>query len=114
VTWVEVCAVDRLTPGRGACALVGFREVAIFLLSDKEIFAIDNRDPYSERGVLSRGIVGSRGDRVVVQSPLHKQAFCLHTGVAVDEPHISVEVFPVRIVEGQVEIRDLSRPFAMG
>jgi NAD(P)H-dependent nitrite reductase small subunit len=112
MTWVDVCKVDVLTPGRGACVLVGFREVAIFLLQDGKIFGLDNRDPYCGRGVLSRGIVGSRGERDVVFSPMYKQPFCLRTGVSLEEPQLSVEVFPVRIEDGVVQVRDLSRLFA--
>jgi nitrite reductase (NADH) small subunit len=47
--------------------------------------------------VLSRGIVGDRGGRVTVASPLLKQAFSLEDGSCLDDPRVSVPVYPVRV-----------------
>ena len=76
-TWVPVCRVDDVTPDRGVAALVHGHQVAVFLLSPlpgqdgpTEVYAIDNRDPYSGANVLARGLVGSAGDRPTVASPM--------------------------------------------
>jgi nitrite reductase (NADH) small subunit len=105
MNWTVVCPYARLEPERGAAALVGGVQVALFRLTDGTVHAIGNVDPISGAAVLSRGIVGSRGDRAVVASPMHKQAFDLGTGECLDEAGIAVPVYPVRINEdGMVEL----------
>jgi nitrite reductase (NADH) small subunit len=101
--WVDVCAFDDLVPDRGVAALVGGLQVAVFLV-DGDVFALSNFDPFSEAFVLSRGIVGSRGDRLKVASPVYKQSFDLRTGQCLDDADVSVPVFGVRVVEGRVEV----------
>ena len=104
VGWRSVCPLDRLQPGRGAAALLGGRQVAIFRLADDSVYALDNYDPCGGAPVLSRGIIGDRGGEPVVASPLYKQAFSLVTGQCLDEPERSVRVYPVRVVDGWVHI----------
>ena len=104
-TWVDVCALERITPDRGVCALVGGHQVAVFRLSPSdEVLAISNYDPFSRAHVLSRGIVGSKGDRVKVASPVYKQSFDLRTGECLDDPTARVPTFPVRVVDGRVQV----------
>jgi len=54
--------------------------------------------------VLSRGIVGSRGDAATVASPMYKQAFDLRTDRCLDEPEVAIPTYPVRVHEGIVEV----------
>lgn len=104
-TWVDVCALDDLRPDRGVCALVGDYQVAIFRLSvDDELYAISNYDPFSKAFVLSRGIVGSKGDAPKVASPVFKQNFDLRTGQCLDDPTVSIKTFAVRVECGRVEV----------
>lgn len=77
---VRVCSLDDLETERGRAALVEGEQVALFLLPDGTVQAVDNLDPFSGAHVISRGIVGSRGDAPTVASPLHKQVFDLRTG----------------------------------
>ena len=103
VTWVDVCAVDDLVLDRGVCALVGPYQIAVFRTSpDGELYALSNHDPFSGAFVLSRGIVGSKGDTPKVASPVYKQNFDLRTGQCLDDPSVSVRTFPVRAVDGRV------------
>jgi nitrite reductase (NADH) small subunit len=104
VTWEQVCDVTALTPGRGVCARLAGRDVAVFLLTDGQVFALDDLDPWSGASVLSRGLVGSRGEVDVVFSPMYKQALCLRTGQALDEPDVRVATFAARVVDGMVEV----------
>jgi nitrite reductase (NADH) small subunit len=54
---------------------------------------------------MSRGIVGDRGGRATVQSPIKKQAFALDDGVCLDAPDVAVPVYKTRITgDGLVEI----------
>jgi NAD(P)H-dependent nitrite reductase small subunit len=85
--WTDVCAFDDLQPGRGACALVDEFQVALFRLADDSLYALSNYDPFSDAYVISRGLVGSKGDTPKVASPVYKQSFDLRTG-ATHEEHI--------------------------
>jgi NAD(P)H-dependent nitrite reductase small subunit len=103
--WVPVIEVDRLEPDRGVCALVDGRPVAVFRCApDDVLFAVDDVDPYSGASVLSRGIVGSIGDDIVVASPMHKQRFDLRTGRALDDPDVVIDTFSVRVERGWVVV----------
>jgi len=102
-SWTTVCRLDQLDPGRGVAALLDDgRQVAVFLLDDGSVHAVDQRDPYSGANVMSRGIVGSRGARDVVTSPMLKQAFDLRTGEAVDDPAVRLAVHRVELRDRQV------------
>ncbi|WP_462186017.1 MULTISPECIES: nitrite reductase small subunit NirD [unclassified Frankia] len=100
--WTDICALDDLTPDRGVAALVNGAQVAIFRLSDGPVLAVGNADPIGLANVLSRGLVGSRGDRAVVFSPLHKQAFDLVTGECLDAEGVRLPVYPVQVQDGRV------------
>jgi nitrite reductase (NADH) small subunit len=103
--WVDVCAFDDLVPDRGVAALVGAHQVAVFRVSPgDELYALSNYDPFSRANVLSRGIVGSRGEVPKVASPMYKQAFDLRTGQCLDDPSVSVPTFAVRVVAGRVQV----------
>jgi len=104
VTWTAVCRYDDLQPERGVAALVGGAQVALFRTFDGALYAIGNQDPFTGAFVLSRGIVGSRGDVPTVASPLHKQVFDLRTGACLDDETASVPVFAVRERAGQIEV----------
>lgn len=100
--WTAVCAADDILPNTGVCALVQGRHVAIFRIGNDEFHAIDNIDPQSGASVLSRGLIGSLGDRVVVASPLYKNHFDLRTGECLEAPQNSVRSHAVRVDDGRV------------
>jgi nitrite reductase (NADH) small subunit len=105
--FTAVCRFDDLLPERGVAALVDGRQVAIFRCHDDAVYAVGQRDPFSGANVMSRGIVGSRGESATVASPMFKQAFDLVTGVcldAPDDPSVRIPVYPVRIRAGVVEV----------
>lgn len=105
--WEAICLREDLVPGAGVCALVAQQHVALFYLPGKEesLYAIGNYDPIGEASVLSRGIVGSIGDRLVVASPLYKQHFDLATGECLEEEDVSVPVYEVRLDGDKVLLR---------
>lgn len=103
--WTVICPYEQLEPERGVAALVGGEQVAIFRTHDGSLHAIDNLDPYAGAHVLSRGIVGSRGDAPTVASPMHKQVYDLRTGLCLDHTDLAVRTFPVRCRDGMVEVR---------
>jgi len=77
---VYVCDVAQLTPELGVAAIIGDTQVALFLLSDGALYAVQNLDPFSGASVMSRGITGSKGDIPTIASPIYKQVFSLVTG----------------------------------
>jgi nitrite reductase (NADH) small subunit len=105
MTWTAICPYDVIQPERGVAALLDGAQVAVFRTHDGRLYAIDNVDPFSGAAVLSRGIVGSRGDAPTVASPLHKQVYDLRTGRCLDHPDVSVRTHPVRCRAGHVEVR---------
>ena len=104
MTWTPVCRYDDLQPEHGVAALFGDEQVAIFRTFDGALYAIGNQDPFTGAFVLSRGIVGTRGDIPIVASPLHKQVFNLRTGACLDDPAAGVPVFGVRQRDSHVEV----------
>jgi NAD(P)H-dependent nitrite reductase large subunit/NAD(P)H-dependent nitrite reductase small subunit len=102
--WTSVCALDDILPRSGVCALVNGRQVAVFRIDDA-VFAVDNIDPASGVSALSRGIVGDVKGEQVVASPLYKHHYSLATGRCVEDPGLSVDVHPVRVLDGRVWVR---------
>ena len=104
LSWTAVCAASEILPNTGVCALVEGRHVAVFRIGDSAFHAIDNIDPKSGASVLSRGLIGSLGERVVVASPLYKNHFDLATGECLEEPQHSVRAHAVRIDNHIVQV----------
>jgi nitrite reductase (NADH) small subunit len=102
--WTAVCRYDDLIPERGVAALVDGIAVAVFRTHEGALYALANLDPFSRASVLARGIVGDRGGRATVASPVYKQVFELATGTCLDDPSVSVSTYPVRVVNGVVEV----------
>ena len=109
VSLTPVCAVDAIPLEGGVAALVGGSAVALFRTHSGEVFALSNVDPFSGASVLSRGIVGSRGDAPVVSSPMYKQAFDLRTGACLDDDTVRVASYDVAVADGVVHV-GLARP----
>jgi len=104
-TLLRVCALADLEPERGRAALFGTTQIALFMLADRSVCAVSNLDPYSGANVMSRGIVGSKGDAPTVASPLHKQVFDLRTGECLDtqgKDAQSLRVWTVTIIDDDV------------
>jgi len=117
--WTSVCALDRLEPLWGEAALIDGVQVALVLLPDGSLYAVSNQDPATGSYVMSRGIVGSRGARPTLASPLHKQIYDLETGECFTSADYSLRTFPVRIDHGTVQIQvreqvEASEPAARG
>jgi nitrite reductase (NADH) small subunit len=53
---------------------------------------------------MSRGIVGDRAGRISVQTPIQKQAFAFDDGSCLEDPGVSVPVYPARIRGGHIEV----------
>lgn len=103
--WQKICAVADIVPGTGVCALVGGEQVAVFRPSDnEEVYAINNRDPFAQSNVLSRGLICQHRNELWVASPLKKQRFNLKTGACLEDEKFNITAYSVRVAEGSVEI----------
>ncbi|MFF6874271.1 nitrite reductase small subunit NirD [Streptomyces sp. NPDC012474] len=95
--WFTVCELSALLPGRGVAALLpDGRQAAVFRDRSGELFAIDNRDPFTGAAVLSRGLTGTHQGRPFVASPLLKQRFDLASGQCLDDEAVRVTAYKVR------------------
>ncbi|MBW4617891.1 MAG: nitrite reductase small subunit NirD [Cyanosarcina radialis HA8281-LM2] len=104
--WMRVCALAEIAPNTGVNALLGAEQVAIFRIgSSDEVYAISNFDPFSKAFVLSRGIVGDRKGVLKVASPIYKQNFNLKTGECLDDETVKIPVYPVQVVDEQVQVQ---------
>jgi len=105
VTWTSVCELNALQSEAGVAVLLpDASQVAVFRTFEGSLHAVANVDPFSGAAVLSRGIVGDRGGVAVVVSPIYKQAFDLKTGVCLDDPAVSIAVYPVRVLDDIVQV----------
>jgi nitrite reductase (NADH) small subunit len=104
--WTAACRYDHLIAGRGVGVLLDDgSQAALFRLADGSLHALGNVDPFSGAAVLSRGIVGDRAGRAVVQSPIKKQAFAFDDGSCLDDPRVAVAVYPTRVTaDGNVHV----------
>jgi nitrite reductase (NADH) small subunit len=96
--------LDAIEVEGGVTALVEGAAVAIFRTHDGNVYAMSNYDPFSRASVLSRGILGTRGDVPIVASPMHKQAFDLRTGQCLDDAAVRIPTYDVRVTDGLVHV----------
>jgi nitrite reductase (NADH) small subunit len=102
--WVRACRVEDLEPSWGEAVLLRMRQIAVFLLGPREVYAVSHEDPDGGAPVMARGIVGSRGDRPTVASPLHKQVYDLGTGECFTDSALVLRTYRTRIVGGFIEV----------
>lgn len=102
--WADICPIEVLQPERGVAALVESTQAAVFRTFDDSLYAIANLDPIGKAQVMAHGIVGTRDGAPTVASPLHKQVYDLRTGECLDLPGIRVPTYPIRCVNGRIEI----------
>lgn len=103
--WETVCQITDIQPNTGVCALFHNEQVAIFRVGEtEEVYALSNYDPFSKAYVLSRGLVGDRQGVTKVAAPIYKQNINLQTGEYLDDPEIKIPTYPVRVVNGEVQL----------
>lgn len=99
--WIDVAAVGEIGPGECKTLLMRGVEVAVFNI-DGGFFAIEDECSH-EATPLSDGSV--EGDTVICAK--HGARFSLRNGEALSPPaYEAVAIFPVRIRDGRVEVRD--------
>ncbi|SMF11812.1 assimilatory nitrite reductase (NAD(P)H) small subunit [Cellulosimicrobium cellulans J34] len=116
--WERVCLLRDLLVERGAAALVGGVQVALFRLPDETVRVVQQRDPYSGANVMSRGIVGTRGGVPTVAGPMYKQVFDLTTGRCLETAGYApvqglapdLATWPAEVRDGVVHVRTRPAP----
>ncbi|MWB98293.1 nitrite reductase small subunit NirD [Agromyces seonyuensis] len=111
--WRAVCRLDDLEVGWGEAVLLGGLQLALVLAAPDELYAVSHRDPKTGSHVMARGIVGSRGERPTIASPLLKQVYDLGTGECLSEPGLALETYRTRVVDGRVDV-EVPAPAAPG
>ena len=101
--WHDVCALEDLIEGAGVGALVGGRQIALFLVHGR-VYALDNFDPASRANVLSRGLTGNLQGERVVASPIYKHHFVLTSGRCIEDSTFNVTAYPTRVEDGRVRV----------
>jgi nitrite reductase (NADH) small subunit len=103
--WADVCELAQLEPLWAEAAIVDGEQLALVRMPDGTVYAVSNRDPATGSYVMCRGIVGSRGDRVTLASPLHKQVYDLATGECLTSADLRLQTFETRVESGSVRVR---------
>jgi len=94
---MKICNLSALLPFHGRVAMIEGQQVALFLVPEQGVFAIQNWDPIGRAHVLARGIVGDVGGELCVASPLYKQHFSLRDGRCIEQPDKPVKVWQVAV-----------------
>lgn len=99
-----MCLLEDLEPLWGEAALVDGVQIALVRLPDDSVFAVSQWDPFAGAHVMARGIVGSRGGRPTLASPIHKQSYDLISGECLSQDGLRLSTYDVRIHEDAVEV----------
>ena len=99
--WIDVCAASALADNENVIVDVDGTEVAIFKI-DGQFFAIEDVCTHDGAEIASGEL---DGDEIIC--PRHGARFCVKTGAVKCAPaYEAVDTFPVRVEEGQLQIRD--------
>lgn len=106
LNWQLVCNKSDLIANSGVCVLINGEQIALFYLPHEEpqIYAVGNWDPIGKANVISRGIVGDLGGKLLVASPLYKQHFELDTGLCLEDENARLPTYSVSLDGDQVSI----------
>ena len=99
--WIDVCAASAVADNENIVVDVDGTDVAIFKL-DGKFYAIEDVCTHDGAEIASGEL---EGDEIIC--PRHGARFCVKTGAVKCAPaYEAVDTFPVRIEEGQLQIRD--------
>lgn len=94
----SVPEANGLAPGKGMTVAVNDKRVALFNL-DGQFHAIDDTCPH-----VGAPLGGGWIDGDTVACPMHGWQFEIKTGKGLTVPGCSLETFPVRVENGEVQI----------
>ncbi|MFD1813756.1 Rieske (2Fe-2S) protein [Rhodococcus gannanensis] len=97
---VTVGSISDLTPGEGRTYAIDGAQIAVFLLADGTVRAMDAVCPH-KAGPLADGQI----DSSVVTCPLHQYAFRFDTGACTADTVGPVRVYPAHVADGAVIVQ---------
>lgn len=104
--WLYACQIEDTIENAGVCLKLGGRQVALFNFArTKEWYATQNECPHKRQMILSRGMIGSLGEKPKVACPFHKKTFALDTGECLSGDECSIQTYPVKVEDGKVYIK---------
>jgi len=98
VEFYPVCRVSDLAEGEARMVQAADKLIAVFC-HEGQYFAIDDTCPHMGDS-LSRGYV----EKGIVTCPWHAWRFRLSDGAWADNPRIKIGSYPVRIMDGEIQV----------
>lgn len=98
--FITVAKVGDVPEGEGRTVLLDKRPVALFLRNG-QYHAIDDMCPH-QGASLGAGYLDEEG---AVTCPWHAWRFCVLDGKWCDNPKLGVDVFEVRVVGDEIQVR---------
>ncbi|MBY0216383.1 nitrite reductase small subunit NirD [Paenibacillus illinoisensis] len=92
--------IEEFLPRIGRVVEIEGRQLAVFRASDGSVFAADNHNPHPKGGPLAEGIVSGH----YLYDPLYDWKIDLCTGQVQAPDQGQVQMFPVKLENGQVWI----------
>src|SRR5437870_5548021 len=98
-SFVIVAKAGSIPEGEGATFTVGERLVAVFRSGDR-YYAIDDLCPH-----MGASLGAGHVEDGIVTCPWHAWRFKLADGAWADSPRIRIGCFPVRVANGEIQIK---------
>lgn len=99
--WINVASENRLADGEVIVVDVDGTDVAVFKIAG-EFYAIEDKCTHDGAEIASGELVG---DEIIC--PRHGARFCVKTGAVRSAPaYEDIACFPVRVENGNVQVRD--------
>ncbi|MCT1530853.1 MULTISPECIES: nitrite reductase small subunit NirD [Sphingobacterium] len=104
-SWELACHIDDAVENGGVCVQIGGKQIALFYFKRRnEWYATQNECPHKKQMILSRGMIGSLGEKPKVACPFHKKTFALDTGECLSGDECAIQTYPVKVEAGLVYI----------
>lgn len=106
--WFFACFEADVPENGGACIKYLDEQIALFNFTRRGTwYATQNLCPHKQQMVLSRGMIGSTGDRCEpkVACPFHKKVFSLITGECLSGDECNIKTYTVKVHDGKVYIK---------
>jgi len=96
--FIDVCALESIAPGGSLAVRAGGRDLALFNV-DGVVHAIENACRHAGAALAGGKLCGR-----MVTCPAHGWKYDVTTGALLVAPEMSVQKFPVEVVDGRVRV----------
>ncbi|NMF98873.1 Rieske 2Fe-2S domain-containing protein [Aromatoleum toluolicum] len=96
--YVDVCPLESIAPGGSLAVRAGGRDLALFNV-DGVVHAIENACRHAGAALAGGKLCGR-----TVACPAHGWKYDVTTGALLVAPEMSVQKFPVEVVDGRVRV----------